>query len=178
MDNEKKWIEGLKTWKQRFYAEKIITKYYKEIYSYVYRQIGNIDDSMDITQDVFGNFWKTVDKYDESKSGLRTWLYHIATNLLIDFRRKNKVLFVDIEEIEIPAEIDHIKQMEDRALLNAIDAFVSQQDEVSEKIFRMRLYNNIAYSEIADVLGINEDNARKKYQRIIDKIREEFKDER
>ena len=56
MDKEKKWISDVKTGDARESAGKLIEKYYKEIYAFVYRQCGNKDDAMDLTQDTFTSF--------------------------------------------------------------------------------------------------------------------------
>ena len=178
VDDENRLVNLVKTKKDRKAADRLVSKYYDDVYSYIYCQLGNVDDAMDLTHEAFLSFLQNIGKYDPEKSGLRTWLHSIATNKVIDFRRKNKTICIDIEDIELPDGMDYLKQIEDKEMLSEIDEFVRNTDEESEKIFRMRLYRNLSFADIGAALGISEGNSRLKYHRIIEKIRKEFGNER
>lgn len=177
MDKEKKWISDVKTGDARESAGKLIEKYYKEIYAFMYRQCGNKDDAMDLTQDTFTSFLTSIGTYDPEKCSVRTWLYRIASNKVIDLRRTNHSFDIDIDELQIPEEIDRIRQAEQKELLTEIDGYVSKQDKESESVFRLRLYENLSFAVIGASLGISEGSAKMKYHRLIEKIRKEFGDE-
>ena len=53
MEPELKWIRRICKKQSKKDAEQLIQKYYDEIYVYVYRQTGNKEDSLDLTQEIF-----------------------------------------------------------------------------------------------------------------------------
>ena len=101
----------------------------------------------------------------------------MATNKIIDARRKKHPGFLDIEDLELPAEMDYLKQSEYRQLLGEIDAYVSGRGSPEEQIFRLRLYQNLSFVLIGEMLGMPEATVKTKYHRLCKKIREEFGNE-
>ncbi|MDD5626396.1 MAG: sigma-70 family RNA polymerase sigma factor [Patescibacteria group bacterium] len=71
--------------------EVLIQQYLKPIYSFVYRYVGNMDNTEDITQEVFARMWKNIKKFDPKRK-FKTWLFSIAKNAAIDFLRKKKTI--------------------------------------------------------------------------------------
>ncbi|MCI8647203.1 MAG: RNA polymerase sigma factor [Firmicutes bacterium] len=177
MEEELKWIKRIQKRHSRKEADQLVRKYYDEIYVYVYRQTGNKEDSLDLTQEIFISVLRSIKSYREDKAAFRTWLYRIATNKITDQRRKQRPQFLDIENIEVPDEMDYLKHSENQRLLAEIDARVSQEDAVQERIFRLQLYQGWTFSEIGRALEMPEGTVKTKYHRLCQKIRKEFHDE-
>lgn len=177
MEPEVKWIRRIQKKQSKKDAEQLIQKYYDEIYVYVYRQTGNKEDSLDLTQEIFISALRSLGNYQPKKASFRTWLYKIATNKIVDERRRRHPEFLDISDLELPAEMDALKQSEYRQLLGKIDAYVSKRGSPAEEIFRLRLYQNLSFPLIGEILGMPEATVKTKYHRLCKKIREEFGDE-
>jgi RNA polymerase sigma-70 factor (ECF subfamily) len=79
--------------------EFLIERYFKQIYSFSFRYIGNAQDAEDITQETFIKAWRNLKKYDLGKS-FKTWLFSIARNTCIDFLRKKKSIPFSLFERE------------------------------------------------------------------------------
>ena len=174
MDPEIRLIRNIQRRRSRKAADLLVRNYYREIYVYVFRQLGNKEDAMDLTQDIFIAVLQSIDRFDSAKSTFRTWLYGIATHKVIDFRRKEKPAWLSLDEAEIPDETDHLEMLRDAELIRKIEEYVSGADETAQMIFRLHLFDEKNFREIAEITGLPEATAKTKYYRLQKKLREEF----
>lgn len=67
--------------------EELVRRYHGKIYGLVYNMTGSREDAEDVTQDVFLKAWKALGRF-RGQSGFYTWVYRIALNRTINFRKK------------------------------------------------------------------------------------------
>lgn len=71
--------------------DKILNRYLKSVFNFIYRFSGGIAEAEDLTQETFFKAWKYLNKFNQ-KDNFKTWLFTIARNTAIDFLRKKKDL--------------------------------------------------------------------------------------
>jgi RNA polymerase sigma-70 factor (ECF subfamily) len=59
-----------------------------ELYRFALRQLGDGGAAQDVVQEVFLRAWRAADGYDPQLSSLRTWLFAIARNVVVDEARR------------------------------------------------------------------------------------------
>ena len=69
-------------------ADELIRVWYDEMYVYALRRLGNKEDAMDATQEIFIGMLEGLASYDRERAGFRTWLYGVASHKVTDYRRK------------------------------------------------------------------------------------------
>ena len=79
-----------------------------------------------------------------------------------------------MEELEVPWEEDFTTQIQNRALLEQIEAYVSGLEPQTQVVFRLRLYGEQSFPEIAAALGEPEAAVKSRYYRLLGRLREEF----
>ena len=80
--------------------EELVRRYHSRIYGLVYGMISNREDAEDLVQEVFVKAWKALGHFRE-QAGFYTWIYRIALNRTINFRkRRNRRQTVDFDEFD------------------------------------------------------------------------------
>ncbi len=75
---------------------RLIEPHRSELHAHCYRMLGSVHDAEDALQEAMLRAWRGLDKF-EGRSGVRSWLYKIATNTCLDAigRRPKRVLPID-----------------------------------------------------------------------------------
>lgn len=115
-------------------ADELIRRYYDDLYFYLYRQVGNGNDALDLTQEVFIAALKGLSSYDDHKSSFRTWLFRIGTYKVIDARSKLKMTWLELKDAERIEEKDFDQSLYQKELLEAINQYVASfHPEIQEQ---------------------------------------------
>lgn len=183
MNQEQRWIRAILRRGSTEAADKLIRAYYDGLYYFIYRQVGDRDDALDLTQESFMAALQALPSYDEKKAGFRTWLYRIATNKVIDARRKPTriTLPLDADELNdsptLHTDSDFAAEIADRQLLSEIEQWVCSLDPLLQEIYRLRLYGGHSFPDIAGITGQPEAKIKSSYYRLMERLRKEFSDE-
>lgn len=174
VEQEQRWIKAIQKRGDPQAADQLIRTHYDEIYRFAYRQTGHKEDAMDLTQEIFLAVLRALPAYDRKKAAFRTWLFRIAANKSIDARRRAKPPALDLDDLTLPLETDFAAQVEDRLLLEKIEAYVSALDPQTQAVYRLRLYGEKTFPEIAAILGQSQPAVKAQYYRLMGRLRKEF----
>lgn len=182
-ERERKWIHRIKLFGSSKDADSLVRLYYDEIYIFVAKQTGDSELAYDLTQEIFISMLHSIGSYQEKLSSFRTWLYRIATNKVIDFRRKTVVDTISLEELgevetkDYIAKIYYENDIDLAELLRKIERYVSGFQTDVQQIFRLHIYGGQTFQEIAFLTEMPESSVKSKYYRLLKQIRREFYDE-
>lgn len=174
MEREQKLIREVQRNGSRSAADELIGTYYDELYIFTYRQIGSKEDAMDLTQEIFIAVLRSIQTYDNRKAAFRTWLYRIASNKIIDARRKVRPEMMPIEDDELTDEEDYVSNICDKVLLGQIERYVSALAPEIQAVFRLHLYGEKSFPEVAAIQGQPEAAVKARYYRLLSRLRKEF----
>lgn len=161
-------------------ADELFGRYYREIFAYIYKQCGEYELAMDLTQDTFVAAFRGIQGYDERKAQFRTWLYRIAANKTADYYRSKQYSqhiaeqSIDDSTFEIPDDADVLKSLAQRDTIKQIMEIVFGYELVWIHIFQMKIFEGITFSQIAEALDLSENTVKTRYYAMIKKIRKEL----
>jgi RNA polymerase sigma-70 factor (ECF subfamily) len=162
-------------------ADKLIRIYYDDIQRFIMKQTRDVEVSLDLTQETFISMLQTVAYFDEKKSSFKTWIYRIATNKTIDYFRsknfKNNTKNISLDDIEPIDESNFTEMLDNKEISEKICKYVSDLSNDLQKIFRLHMFAEYTFAEIAKELNQPESSVKSKYYRIINTLRKEFKNE-
>ncbi len=148
-----------------------------KIYSLALRMTGNPEDGADLAQEAFLKAWRSLPSFQE-ESSFSTWLYRLTSNLCIDFLRKEKrrkaavttISLDDDEEESPPIEVpDHRftpeTEVERRELRAAMSRALKVMSEEHRQILILREVEGRSYTEIAELLNLEEGTVKSRIAR-------------
>lgn len=150
----------------------LMTLYQERLYCHIHRMLGNHEDTDDVLQNTFIKAFRNIDTF-EMRSGIYSWLYRIATNEALSFLRSKKR-----QTNNVPRE-DFIQKSSDQkaevfldedeiiARLSLATATLPPQQQ---RIFEMRYFDNMSYTEIAKKLNLSEGGLKSSYHLAVKKI--------
>ena len=174
---EQKWIRRIRLFGSKKDADQLVRSYYDEIYIFVFRQINDTEKALDLTQDIFISLLQSIAAYRKQMASFRTWLYRIATNKVIDYRKKYVPIAVDIDEIEVIGHDDFVETWMQGELLRKIEKFVCKYQVLNKQIFSLHIYGNYTFAVISQIVENPDATVKTKYYRLMKDIRKEFADE-
>lgn len=182
MIQEQRWIKKIKRNGHHASANQLISKYYQEIYGFVYKQTLDADLSLDVTQEIFISVLQSIYRFDEKRASFRTWLYRVATNRLVDYYRsknyKYNQLVEPLEDQDIQDQNDFILSLEYKEDLERITLLVNQLDSSSQQIIRLKLFGEYTLQEIAEMVQAPLSTVKTKYYKALREIKKKMEEDR
>lgn len=159
------------------YLDKVYRDNYQSIFNYLSRTVDS-DNAEDLTQEVFIKVFNSIDTF-ENKSSINTWIYRIATNCLIDFMRKNKIVTnrckLSDKELFSKAEIEYLDEefrIVQEEMKECICSYIKILPTRYRVILILKEYDSKSLEEIMSIMNISKENVKKTLQRARKKLKE------
>jgi RNA polymerase sigma-70 factor, ECF subfamily len=131
-------------------------RYALRVNAYCRTILHNREEAEDIFQDTFVKFYQNV-RADYHRGSIIGYLITIARNLCLNHKRDAKST-VPIDEIDIPYYENN--GYEDKEMSELLMMSLELLDRDSKEILVMRVFNDLSYNEISDIIGITAARAR------------------
>lgn len=150
--------------------EELYELYEQKIYYVAYSILHNIQQAEDAVQDTYITLYQNLEKLRNlNTQELKRYILRIAKNKAIDSYRKNQrhELFLEEYQRESPKVADeNIDKWEQRFMSEVqMDALLITLNESNRQVFKYKVFYNLTYQEISNLMGITEVNVRKQFER-------------
>lgn len=139
----------------------LVGRYAERVYAMIARQVTDVMDAQELTQDAFMRAFDHIDSYDAQKASLSTWLCRIAYNLTLDFLKRRRPMIVSIED-NTKAQRDISDEELEKELSTGREERIERLQEVIDQLpddERMLLtlyyYEDRPLTEIAYIIGVD-----------------------
>jgi RNA polymerase sigma-70 factor, ECF subfamily len=170
------WVSRAKSGDQAAF-EAIVQRYERQIYSFVYRMMGDADDAYDLTQDCFVRAYRSLGN-TSADLNVSAWLHRIASNACLDvLRRRKRIRWLpwDTSKHEhllgSRASDDPERTTVAREVSHAVQETLSKMSPRNRAALVMREYEGMSCEEIGEVLGLS----RSAVKSVLFRGREEFR---
>jgi len=148
--------------------QQLYSEHQQRLYKYFYARTTNEQSAEDLTHDVFYEASKTIHLY-RGDASLTSWLYAIANNLLRKYYRSKKYeqsLHKKLEEPTFSQAVALEELVEQRLHVQAIHERIMKLEETAQQIVLLRLYSELSFKEIGEIVGCSENYARVQFHRL------------
>ncbi len=152
-------------------TEELYQQYANMVYKYLLSKTHNEHIAEELTQETFYQAIKSIDRFD-GKSKASTWLCAIAKNQLNSYLRKHPA-FEEVENITASvrsAEDEYIKAESRVELMKKLHS----TPEPYREIMYLRIFGNLSFKEIGEIMDKTENWARVNFYRGKEKLKKEL----
>jgi len=163
MDEDKDLVERTLSGEKEAF-ELLIRKYKNPMFNYIGRMVGERELALELTQEVFLKSYSSLHSY-QAKYKFNTWLFKIASNLIIDYWRKKKIPTLSLDQQDTWRYQKVSFQISDREpsigkkyelseLKGRIEKTLEKIPASLREVFVWKHVNELSYEEIAEIKGL------------------------
>ncbi len=130
---------------------KLVRRFESDVFNYLIRMLGNVEDAKDLTQEVFISVYKSLQSF-RGDSAFKTWLLKIARFRCVEFYRKHRVTAdlddtpeqLDDSVFSQPEEVMLMSQNNQQVIAAMASLSFTQREVVELKFFQYFTFDQIA----------------------------------
>ncbi|KXX67551.1 RNA polymerase sigma factor [Flammeovirga sp. SJP92] len=144
--------------------------------NYIKGKVGSMEDAEDIAQDVFLSFVGGFDDISDLRKSI-SWLYTVAKNKIVDYRRKKKPLSIEDQKVNDEEEglnlmdlLPSLETMPDDQLMKdmiweEIQLRLEELPKEQKEVFEWHELEGLSFKQISEMTGetVNTLISRKRY---------------
>lgn len=134
--------------------------YFLRIYNFINKRVSHRETAEDLVSETFMKAFANLNKYNYKGLSFGAWLYKIASNLVIDYYRKElKYKKEDIDDHpSIPSNLltdEEIKIKQDK---DAVEKLLAHLPDREKQIIELKFFAELSNNEIAEIMDITATN--------------------
>ena len=152
-------------------------RYYEGVFRFIQGKVQRMDLAGELTSNVFTKAMVNLKKYEDRGFPFSSWLYRIASNEVMDhFRRLKRTPTMEVsEQMMIPLGNDLEEKIHRESTIERLLEILSNLDSEIRKLIEMRYFDQLSFKEIGGILNIQEDAAKRRVYRAMDKYKNAVK---
>jgi RNA polymerase sigma-70 factor, ECF subfamily len=171
--NERKLVIELQSGNREAF-EHLLDLFEGKVYGLVYRMVGS-QDAEDVAQEALVQICNSIRNF-KGRSSLSTWIYRVASNVCLEYRRKRRPESVPLEDNEsYPNEepmndpLEVAVRMETKS---RVEEAVNHLPDIHREVIVLHELRGLTYDECAEVLGCPVGTVKSRLSNALDKLRE------
>jgi len=150
--------------------DELYHEYYQLVYARCRASLGDDEDALDATMEVFARKWVAIDRYDPTLSSFKTWLLSNTYRLCIDLIRKQHHRQTSPLDEAPPA--DAISPTEREVVETvALSWALDQLDARDRHLLLMKVVDEYTWDEVAALSGLSVHQVRARVEGALRRLR-------
>lgn len=148
--------------------------YYRAMFNTSLRITGKNDLAEDIMQESFLKAFRNLDQYSGEVT-FGAWLKKIVINLSLDYLRKQRIKFEEIDDHENSLAEQEEEKINPEITIEDIRREIQKLPDGYRLVLSLYLLEGYDHDEIAEILGISASTSRSQFSRAKKKLSENLK---
>ena len=159
---------------------KMVGRYADRVFAMMVRQVTDVMDAQELTQDTFMRAFSRIDSYDPQRATLSTWLCRIAYRLTLDFLKRHRPQIVSLEDNTDVSdeEIDAALNTGREERIQRLEKLMDELPDDERMLLTLYYFEDRPLTEIAYITGIDAKALANRLYRTRKKLCKKLKDER
>jgi RNA polymerase sigma-70 factor (ECF subfamily) len=147
-------IRDLHTERGEDAARRLYRAYGGELYGFALNRLGERELAEEVVQETFTSVWLNADAFDAGKGSVRTWLYGIARNAVLDCARRRSRR-PPVSRFEPTEDDDPVSEPIEQALLRwQLQLAFARLTPEHREMLRLGHFAGLSVKEIAEATGL------------------------
>jgi RNA polymerase sigma-70 factor (ECF subfamily) len=152
----------------------LVSSHRRSLYSLALRLCGNHHDAEDLSQEVFLNAYRALDRF-RGDSSFHTWLRRITVNSFLNHKRKKELLSAaDNTEGEGFPIAGSDRTAFNNVMVQQVLQYLEEFPARQRLMFVMKHQEGLTYEEVADYCGTSVGTVKQTVFRVVEKLRQKF----
>lgn len=165
-------IEEVRLGQRASYSE-LVKRHQRGLLRLSMRFMKDMDVAQDVVQDAFIKAYEKLNLF-EGRSSFKSWIYQIAVNTARNKLRENRYDFSNIDDVHLSVSATAESGLVHRAVSEIIQSEVDRLPFKQKTALVLRVYEDMSFAEIAEVMECPYDTAKANYRHALLKLKETF----
>lgn len=135
-------------------ARSLYRAYGVELYGFALNRLGDRGLAEEVVQEIFTRAWRNAESFDAARGTVRTWLYAIARNTIIDHER-HRARRLPLARFEPTEDDAPLTEPIEQALLRwQLQQAFERLTPDHREVLRLGYFAGLSVQEIAEVTGL------------------------
>jgi len=156
--------------------DSLVESHSREIFSYLFRMLQDIQDAEDALQDTFLRAFKGFPKLKDH-ANLRAWVYKIASNVAytqLKYQKKRKKQRIEMDLEFIPDRTSPSLEFEIKEKFSFLIQNIERLPVKQRSALILRNYQDLSYAEVGRILECSPESARANVYQALKKLKSKF----
>ena len=157
---------------------RIVQRHSPGLHALVLYKTSNCRDADDVVQETLWRAWKHADAWQPGRAQLKTWLYRVAVNLIIDrHRQTGRRAETDMDQMPDRADdsVSAERALSDRQQLARLESVLETLPDRQKVAIHLSARQEMSNTEIAEVLETTEGAVEQLLVRARRRLRDQFR---
>lgn len=151
----------------------LVRRHQKSLFRMSMRFVKDSDVAEDVVQESFIKAYERLASF-EARSSFRSWLFQIAINTAKNKLRDTKRNTTDIDDVPLAVAARAESNLIHVAVSDLIQTHVDALPFKQKTALTLRIYEDLSFKEIADIMECPYDTAKANYRHALMKLREDL----
>jgi RNA polymerase sigma-70 factor (ECF subfamily) len=155
--------------------EQLLDHYETRVYRLALRYANSVPDAEDLTQEIFIGIHRNIGQFG-GRSSLSTWIYRVAVNHCLEYRRRKRPECVPYEEeLGLASQSwrdDPVASTTMNELSSEIDTALEKLSPIHRDVILLHELHGLTYGECAETLGVPVGTVKSRLSNAFTRLRE------